>query len=518
MIREANLLWRKRLQRAFPLIIAALAFTVIAPTLWSGWLSDDAYYSVLDGILGADHISLGEAMRHAFDLWFFSNGRFYPVLIVEKYLVFAVFTNLLAYKLLLVGATLATVEMFRRCVAKYTSRSLANLAALLTASFLAVRGYPDAILSFNAMPQFVAILLLGSLLAFRYVLQRASPFWLLLSVALYGLAALTYEDVYGFSLLYVAVAKCKRSSWGETLNVCWPYFSVAMILVCVSLAARTIAAVPSNSPYGLNLAWGRVLPTIGNQILAALPLSYYLLDPQRIFGRSNLYDFYNNAPLNPLVFVAFAVALAYALHDAAHDRADVRGPILIGAAIVLLAAPPIAVLVKYQTELRPGLGYLPVLYEGLGIALILAGLAVLTLRGTHRRPWRLVWTVSIAAIATLTAATNVRVVREGTGPREARRSLERQLDKGLLVSVPDGRFVTVARRIGSPMTAKALRASQRAGFSIFTVTSALRSSSRVIPVREYFYTTIPLAGGGTLSAESLLRECPGAQQVSAWAA
>jgi hypothetical protein len=94
--------------------------------------------------------------------------------------------------------------------------------------------------------------------------------------------------------------------------------------------------------------------------------------------------------------------------------------------------------------LRPGLGYLPVLYEGLGIALILAGLAVLTLRGTHRRPWRLVWTVSIAAIATLTAATNVRVVREGTGPREARRSLERQLDKGLLVSVPDGRFVTVA--------------------------------------------------------------------------
>ena len=43
MIWEANLLWRKRLQRAFPLIIAALAFTVIAPTLWSGWLSDDAY-------------------------------------------------------------------------------------------------------------------------------------------------------------------------------------------------------------------------------------------------------------------------------------------------------------------------------------------------------------------------------------------------------------------------------------------------------------------------------------------
>jgi hypothetical protein len=444
MIWKASLLSRQQVQRAFPLIVAVLAFAVIAPTLWSGWISDDAYYSVLDGFLGANHISLGEAMRHAFDLWFFVSGRFYPMLIVEKYLVFAIFTNLLAYKLLLVGATLATVEMFRRCVAAYTNRSLANLAALFAASSLAVRGYPNAILSFNAMPQFVAILVLGSLLAFRHVMQRATPYWILLSVALYALAALTYEDVYGFSLLYVAVAKCKRYPWRATLNLCRPYLAIAAILVCVSLAARTVAAVPSYSPYGVNLALGRVLPTLGNQVLAALPLSYYLLDPSEIFSRSNLYDFYNNAPLNPIVFVAFAVALTFALHDAADDRADVRGPIAIGAAIVLLAAPPIAVLVKYQTELRPGLGYLPVLYEGFGIALIVAGLAALTLRGAHRQAWLLVWTVSIAVIATFTAATNVRVVREDAGPREARRSLEQQLDNGLLAGVPDGSFVTVA--------------------------------------------------------------------------
>lgn len=437
--------WERPLQFAFPWVIAALAVTVIAPSLWSGWLGDDAFYSVLNGILGADHISLWQAMRHAFNLWFFGSGRFYPGLIVEKYLVFAIFTNLLAYKLLLVAATLATIEMFRRCVAAYTSRGLGNLAALFAVSFLAVRGYHDALLSYNAMPQFVAILALGSLLAFRGAIEGAGTSRRVLSVALYALAALTYEDAYGFSLLYVAIAACERRSWRNALRLCWPYLAIAAALAGVSLTARTFAAVPSYSPYGLNLAPIPVVRTFANQILAAIPLSYYVFDPSRIFSRSNFYDFYNNAPLNPIVFAAFVPALAYALHDAARHRDDPRGPMAIGAAVVLLAAAPIAGLVKYQNELRPGLGYLPVLYEELGIALILAALASLSLRQPQRLAWQFAWTVAIAAIATFTAATNIRVVREDAAPMEARRALERQLDAGILAGVPDGSFLTVAQ-------------------------------------------------------------------------
>jgi hypothetical protein len=104
--------WERGFQRAFPWVVAALALAVIAPALRSGWVGDDAFYSVLDGVLGADRVSLLAAMRHAFELWFFGSGRFYPLLIVEKYLVFAVFTNLVVYKSLLVAATLATLRDF----------------------------------------------------------------------------------------------------------------------------------------------------------------------------------------------------------------------------------------------------------------------------------------------------------------------------------------------------------------------------------------------------------------------
>jgi hypothetical protein len=84
-----------RLERAFPVAIAALCLVVVGPALWSGWLGDDAFYSALDGILGADRISWWRAVHHAFELWFFGSGRFYPLEIVERYFVFYVFTNLI---------------------------------------------------------------------------------------------------------------------------------------------------------------------------------------------------------------------------------------------------------------------------------------------------------------------------------------------------------------------------------------------------------------------------------------
>lgn len=436
---------RQALDSAFPLAIAALGFVVIAPTLWSGWLGDDAFYSVLDGILGADRVSLLHAMRQSFDLWFFSEGRFYPGLILEKYLVFAIFTNLLAYKLLLVAATLATVEMFRRCVAAYATRGLASLAALIAITLFAERGYHDSILSYNAMPQFVAMLVLGSLLAFRRVLDEGATAWRVASIALYAVAALTYEDAYAFCLLYPIVAATRERSWPQALRICWPFLAIAAGLTLFSLATRAVVGVPAGSLYAFNAAPGPVLRTLGDQVLAAFPLSYYVLDPSHIFGRISLADFYNNAPVQPLVFVAFALASLYALDEAAREHGDPRGPVLAGIAVVVLAAAPIAPVVKYQHELWPGLGYLPVLYEAFGVALALAALAAWTVQRARGRRYRIAWIAAIAIVGTMTQATNVRVVREDQAARDARGALESQLDSGLLSNVPAGAFVTIAR-------------------------------------------------------------------------
>jgi hypothetical protein len=179
-------------------------------------------------------------------------------------------------------------------------------------------------------------------------------------------------------------------------------------------------------------------------MLAGLPLSYYLFDPSHIFGRSSYYDFYNNAPLNPLIFIAFLPPLAYALHDAARDRIDAFAAAAIGALIILLAAAPLAALVKYQQELRAGLGYLPVFYEGFGVAVILSAIATATMRQRARVASQVAWSIALAALATMTQATNARVVREDVARMKARASLEAALDRGLLAGVPDGAAITIA--------------------------------------------------------------------------
>ena len=436
--------WERGFQRAFPWVVAALALAVIAPALRSGWVGDDAFYSVLDGVLGADRVSLLAAMRHAFELWFFGSGRLYPLLIVEKYLVFAVFTNLVVYKSLLVAATLATLEIFRRCIAAYTTRGFGNLCALIAVALLALRGYQDAILAYNAMPQLVAILVLLSAIAFRRTLQRAGPRWSAASIGLYALAALTWEEAYAFSLLYPALAACARRSPRDALRLGAPYVAIAAALAIVSLAARAHAGVPGYSPYGVTLAVAPILKTLGEQMLAALPLSYYLFDPSHIFGRSSYYDFYNNAPLNPLIFIAFLPPVAYALHDAARGKIDAWAATGIGTLVILFAAAPLAALVKYQQELRAGLGYLPVFYEGLGLSLILGAIAASTMRRQARVSWQVAWSIALAGLATMTQATNVRVVREEAARMQARASLEQALDRGLLARVPDGAAVTIA--------------------------------------------------------------------------
>jgi hypothetical protein len=426
--------------RAFPLVIALLGFIVVAPALQTGWYADDAFYWALPGTLAARHESLLAAMQHAIGLWLVDAARFYPGLVVEKYLVFATFTNLLAYKAFLIATTLVTIELFRRCVARYTSLATGNLAALAVCAILQERAYHDAILSYNAMPQFVAIAILVSVLAFADALDRGRLSVRALAIAGYVLAAITYEEVYAFGLLYVALAKARGRTWAAAMRASAPFLGISALLVLLAAALHIVFAV--RSLYALSFAPLPVLRTGLEQIVAAFPLVYWAADPNGIFGRVNFDDFLRNAPLDPLVGATFAVAAWLAMRQAASERIRLGPLCAVGALVIVLPALPVAILTKYQHELRPGWGYLPVFVEYFGVALLIAA-GILALQRTRaRRMATIVCALGVGLIAAMTQATNVHVARALAPQRDAQLALQSDLQRGLLRGIPDGASVT----------------------------------------------------------------------------
>lgn len=427
--------------RAFPFVVALLGFIVIAPALQTGWYADDAFYWALPGTLAARHESLFAAMYHAIDLWLVGNARFYPGLVVEKYLVFATFTNLLAYKALLVASTLVTIELFRRCVARYGNLATGNLAALAVCAILQERAYHDAILAYNAMPQFVAIAVLVSLLAFADVLDRSRLGARALAIGCFVLAAITYEEVYAFGLLYLALAKERGRTWIPALRASSPFLGISALLILVAAALHVV--FPALSLYALRFAPLPVLRTGLEQIVAAFPLVYWAADPNGIFGRVNLDDFLRNAPLDPLVGATFVVAAWLALRQVRDERIRLAPLRAIGALVVVLPALPVAILTKYQHELRLGWGYLPVFVEYFGVALLLAAGMLALLRLRARRTATFICALAFGLVAAMTQATNVHVAQALAPERDAQLALQQALQHGLLRGIPDGASLTL---------------------------------------------------------------------------
>jgi len=141
----------------------------------------------------------------------------------------------------------------------------------------------------------------------------------------------------------------------------------------------------------------------------------------------------------------FTVTAWWCLGKVPPERKYAAGCAWAGALVVVLPALPIALTVKYQRELAWGLGYLPVFFEYFGVALLGSALTTILLSRFPAARLRSALCVAVALVATMTQATNVRLVREGVTSRAARAALERQLTGGLLADVRNGQAVAMAR-------------------------------------------------------------------------
>lgn len=395
---------------ALGLLALLLSAVVISPMLHSGFFGDDAVQSttfarsalrVEDTSLFAQTYEIIQSSVRA--------GRFFPfstLTLWPFYLADNMAAGFKVYVFLLVLANIALFAYFVRLLSG--SWELAILSELVVPVLFQFRSssFHDPILGFSAHLQVTMSLLLISLIMLTYYLRNGSRRALLVSCIFYAFALLTYEVMIPFFLVHLAIIWLypKRHPFVWSLKKAAPFIALAAALVVISIAVRvsfgdaivgseaqyaTKAAVGqgAQSAYAMNLNPGPALRTVAEQIVAALPFSYQLLD-RSAQSRQLFPGFGFGTPATPLVslflMAGFAVVVAMSLRLAWSRQPSgdlpTRLPAMaaVGVGMLLLPTVLISLSPKYQSEVYWGVGYLPVYISYFGVALLICtGLAAL---------------------------------------------------------------------------------------------------------------------------------------------
>lgn len=458
-------------------------------------------------------------------LWLWDNGRLYPLAIAEKYALFDVLHEALPYKALLLGLTLACIAAFAALVRAVAGDTVAWLSACVVAAALPLRAYHDADLAYNGMLQLVFLALVASLGAWRRAILGRDPWAGSLALLLYAACGLTYEIAYLFFPLYACVVRPDRA-WPRACLLTWPFALVSAALAAASAWFRARIRYVAGSDYSAGTHPAAYATAFAKELLAGVPLTYELFNPQHIFP--SLWRIAELAA-GPYAFriplaLAFAV-LVWALLDrpagaarfGGADPARLGAASALGAGLAVLPVPLIAASAKYQRELVWGFGYLPAFVQVFGVALLLAVLARAT--GAPRA----LIALGLFLLADLTAGTNAIVGAALQKATASQAVVERAFARGLARDAPPGATIVLPRDAAwaceDPLCPDGLSPTYLfyglTGRRYVTVAADNRAYANATAFRLTFTAgrdtaTVMLARGGAVPVVARYRELPSA--------
>jgi hypothetical protein len=448
--RSRRSVFAHRLGRLWPLGLAAACQVLLlaAPLLPTGYAGDDQANSLFHWGTKFDGIDFWEQVRRVLDFWIFTEGRLYPVSFIQGYGTFEVVHSLVLYKVILLVWVLASSFAVGMVLVRMgLGAKAAGLVVVGASALFQFRLYNDPIYSFAGLMPSVLLEITLSLWLFQGWLRVGGRARIVGSVALFVLAALTYESAYVFAAFHVIVALFERRRWQDALRASVPLLVPTALFLGTGVALRARAPAGAASVYAPNLDPGVVAKAAVEQLSAALPLSYPLWNLDQVFEpRSEL--LFRHIGVVPIL-VGFGIATTAWLFMRGSQPLGGGGRrmtaqlALLGTAMWVLAALPVSLAPRYQTELNLGLGHVPVYVEYFGVALL--GLAVIrAVFGwlMEMRPGlRGIVTVALALClgigAALTYRANELVSAQLRQPAE-RTALAAGLKAGILRDAPNG--------------------------------------------------------------------------------
>jgi hypothetical protein len=433
------------------ILVGALALLALflRPGLQGTFRADDTWNSTLRGQLELNDESLVSFLWTSADHYISDSGR--PNILGTTQGLFTtwLFDDRFAYRALILLLTLGAAAALYFFVREI---GLSRLGGLLVVTLLAgaiqFRSYHDAMLGYAGSIQIVLILTIASLLLFLRGLRRDNRRLLWLSLLVFLPCPLLYEGTYTLVAAHAGIALLERRG-REAFKVSLPFLVLGAFFVVLSYVLRQSApsVVPGYEVGGSPL---KALRTYAVQLFAPLPASNLMF--QADFG-SFLPVGAN--PTKPELLaglwrgaVVFGMVLAVSLSLTGRDGSKLPSPrplwtltvvggLLWVSSIVIISFAP-----KYQLELVPGKGHLPVLIQTFGWALAGAALVLALLRLAVRRSRTAVLTVAVGIAGVLGFAAglvgfnNMRVIGLEVPIWETRTLLEDAAKKGVFESMP----------------------------------------------------------------------------------
>lgn len=361
------------------------------------------------------------------------------------------------YKALIILLILANQLIFRQTLLEFgLPLRYARAGMLILPLLLQTRVYQDPISGFYGLMQVLtAEMLLTALFTLRW-LRTGKGRHLALSLFFFGIGLFTYEVCYPFIAMICLLIWSRRGNFLKALKGSLPYLALTLAAVIAVFAVRN-SAVHDHQYVGVTFSLDPALIAHAAlcQITAGLPLSFYTAgNYSAVLG--NVYsadsfmnysfaDFIGSVGINDLVILlGFFLCFVLIRREKAvfADWYQSRDLLILGFCFALLPSLTIALSNRYQGQLIPGLGYLPVYMQYFGIACLIL---LLWIRTERFAPARALGAAAFSVILLLNLQNNRAVTdimnRVFYDPREAG---EAALHGGILDFMPEDALLVSA--------------------------------------------------------------------------
>jgi hypothetical protein len=426
-------------------LVLALQALFLWNLMRTGYLADDQLNSSFTGGLQADGQTALQAANEIVKSWITVQGRWFPVSFYMGYAQWDLNHSLWLYKLTLVLQALIASGcvwwLARELRADRRGSALIVVAITVVTQF---RLSNDPHLAFNGLTQIVMAEIAISMVLYQRWLVRGSRAYAAGALALFALAASTYEGVYALGAVYVLLVVRERRGLRAWVLATVPIAVVSVFFLALGTYLRGRATVGTTGPYAPKFSFSEIVYTAGDQLVGAVPLTYALFDPQQLFSGPAGTSLFGGIGVGD-VLIGLAVGLVTGTLLWRVERTSAWSPwqvAALGLGLWVLTALPIALAARYQAELFAGLAHVPVYFEEIGLAI--AGVSLLAALGRRlpsaagsRRGAIIAVSLLVAVLGALLHRSNEAVVAAVIPEKQARQLEERALAAGLLGDVTD---------------------------------------------------------------------------------